>query len=170
MGDYDSAKYWAKQGVRRGLQKTRYYCQICQRQCKDANGFQSHNKSPSHLRKISQVTAEDAKRYNDQFEKGFLQLLMQRHCLLYTSLSIHSHSVLVCFDTMPLILYCLRHTQTTPRSLENTIIAVPWVSISANAFFSFFPFNASPYMKSKRKGQKSKHLFQSVQCGPTLCT
>ena len=79
MGDYDSAKYWAKQGVRRGLQKTRYYCQICQRQCKDANGFQSHNKSPSHLRKISQVTAEDAKRYNDQFEKGFLQLLMQRH-------------------------------------------------------------------------------------------
>ncbi|AJU02291.1 BCN_G0049590.mRNA.1.CDS.1 [Saccharomyces cerevisiae] len=79
MGDYDSAKYWSKQGARRGLQKTRYYCQICQRQCKDANGFQSHNKSPSHLRKISQVTAEDARRYNIQFEKGFLQLLKQRH-------------------------------------------------------------------------------------------
>ncbi|QID85446.1 zinc finger protein rts2 [Saccharomyces pastorianus] len=79
MAEHDSAKYWAKQGVRRGLQKTRYYCQICQRQCKDANGFQSHNKSPSHLRKVGQVTAEDAKRYNDQFEKGFLQLLKQRH-------------------------------------------------------------------------------------------
>ncbi|CAI4036385.1 hypothetical protein SMKI_15G2280 [Saccharomyces mikatae IFO 1815] len=79
MGNYDSAKYWAKQGNRRGLQKTRYYCQICQRQCKDANGFQSHNKSPSHLRKINQVTVEDAKRYNEQFEKDFLQLLQQRH-------------------------------------------------------------------------------------------
>ncbi|EJS41692.1 rts2p [Saccharomyces arboricola H-6] len=79
MADYDGSKYWAKQGVRRGLQKTRYYCQICERQCKDANGFQSHNKSPSHLRRVSQVTAEDAKRYNDQFEKGFLQLLKQRH-------------------------------------------------------------------------------------------
>ncbi|EHN00236.1 Rts2p, partial [Saccharomyces cerevisiae x Saccharomyces kudriavzevii VIN7] len=72
-------KYWAKQGIRRGLQKTRYYCQLCQRQCKDANGFQSHNKSPSHLRKVGQVTAEDAQRYNHQFEKGFLQLLKQRH-------------------------------------------------------------------------------------------
>ena len=33
-----------------GLQKLRWYCQVCQKQCRDDNGFKCHTMSESHQR------------------------------------------------------------------------------------------------------------------------
>lgn len=79
MSDYNTAKYLSKQMKARGLQKLKYYCQICEKQCRDANGFQSHIRSPSHLRRISKVTDQDVENYSMEFERDFLLLLKLSH-------------------------------------------------------------------------------------------
>lgn len=65
-----------------GLQKLKWYCQLCQKQCRDDNGFKCHQMSESHLR-LMKVFAENPNRFLDdysiQFEKSFLQVLSHRH-------------------------------------------------------------------------------------------
>ena len=36
----------------KGLQKLRWYCQMCQKQCRDENGFKCHQNSESHKRQM----------------------------------------------------------------------------------------------------------------------
>ena len=36
----------------KGLQKLRWYCQMCQKQCRDENGFKCHLNSDSHQRQM----------------------------------------------------------------------------------------------------------------------
>lgn len=79
MSDYSSAKFLSKQMKARGLQKLKLYCQVCQKQCRDDNGFRSHIKSPSHLRKIAEVTTDDIDKYSAQFESDFLTHLRVNH-------------------------------------------------------------------------------------------
>ncbi|SCW02203.1 LAFE_0F01244g1_1 [Lachancea fermentati] len=77
--EYGTAKYLSKQLKAKGLQKLRFYCQVCQKQCRDENGFKSHSRSPSHMRKISQLTPQDVDKYTQEFEKDFLRLLRLSH-------------------------------------------------------------------------------------------
>ena len=46
----------------KGLQKLRWYCQMCQKQCRDENGFKCHLTSESHQRQM-QVFGENPERY-----------------------------------------------------------------------------------------------------------
>ncbi|CCD25362.1 Rts2p NDAI_0F00430 [Naumovozyma dairenensis CBS 421] len=79
QAEFGTAKYLSKQMKAKGLQKLKFYCQICSKQCRDENGFKSHIKSPSHLLKIANVTNEDIENYSVQFEKDFLKLLKLNH-------------------------------------------------------------------------------------------
>jgi len=36
----------------KGLQKLRWYCQMCGKQCRDENGFKCHLESDSHKRQM----------------------------------------------------------------------------------------------------------------------
>lgn len=62
----------------KGLQKLRWYCQMCQKQCRDQNGFKCHLMSESHQRQIL-LFAENSGKYMNEFsrdfEKGFLDIL-----------------------------------------------------------------------------------------------
>eukprot|EP01130_Rhizamoeba_saxonica_P005017 TRINITY_DN2020_c0_g1_i4.p1 TRINITY_DN2020_c0_g1~~TRINITY_DN2020_c0_g1_i4.p1 ORF type:complete len:529 (-),score=130.35 TRINITY_DN2020_c0_g1_i4:88-1674(-) len=61
-----------------GLQKTRWYCQVCQKQCRDAHGFKSHTKSDGHLRMMKIVAQNKGKyisQFSKQFEKAFTDIL-----------------------------------------------------------------------------------------------
>ena len=51
----------------KGLQKLRWYCQMCQKQCRDENGFKCHLTSESHKRQMM-VLGEDP-------ERGILPLI-----------------------------------------------------------------------------------------------
>lgn len=77
--EYGTAKYASKQMKARGLQKLKFYCQVCQKQCRDDNGFKLHIKSPSHLRKISHISQADIDEYTEQFENDFLRLMRLTH-------------------------------------------------------------------------------------------
>ena len=83
--EFTTAKYISKRMKARGLQKLRFYCQVCHKQCRDANGFNSHTKSSSHLHKILQVTEADIEKYTLQFQHDFLQSLKLNHGERYIS-------------------------------------------------------------------------------------
>lgn len=82
--EFGTAKYQAKQLKASGLQKLKYYCQLCQKQCRDANGFKNHLQSPSHLGRISSIKDEGkgssvVEDFSSRFEKEFLRLLRINH-------------------------------------------------------------------------------------------
>jgi DNA/RNA-binding protein KIN17 len=66
----------------KGLQKLKFYCQMCQKQCRDANGFKCHLTSDSHLQQMK-IFSSHAKSFMDQyskdFEKMFIDTLRMRH-------------------------------------------------------------------------------------------
>jgi len=77
-----SAKDTANKAKAKGLQKLQYYCQLCEKQCRDANGFKCHQTAASHLR-MMQILREDPtsiiKNYSDEFEKTFIENMKRRH-------------------------------------------------------------------------------------------
>ncbi|KAK3048852.1 hypothetical protein LTR09_009747 [Extremus antarcticus] len=77
-----STKHIANKMKSKGLQRLRWYCQICEKQCRDENGFKQHTMSEGHVRSMLQV-GEDPKKfiedYSRQFIRDFLQLLRTSH-------------------------------------------------------------------------------------------
>ncbi|NXQ19537.1 KIN17 protein, partial [Peucedramus taeniatus] len=65
----------------KGLQKLRWYCQMCQKQCRDENGFKCHCTSESHQRQLL-LASENPQQFMDyfseEFRKDFLELLRRR--------------------------------------------------------------------------------------------
>ncbi|KZT65850.1 hypothetical protein DAEQUDRAFT_768561 [Daedalea quercina L-15889] len=74
-------KYLANKMKAKGLQRLRWYCQVCEKQCRDENGFKCHAQSESHLRQML-VVGENAGRhiadFSSQFQHDFVQLLSRR--------------------------------------------------------------------------------------------
>ncbi|KAF9881324.1 hypothetical protein CkaCkLH20_01474 [Colletotrichum karsti] len=77
-----STKYLNNKLKSKGLQRLRWYCQVCEKQCRDENGFKMHTQSESHVRQML-VVGEDPKKflheYSNQFLRDFLQLLRTGH-------------------------------------------------------------------------------------------
>jgi DNA/RNA-binding protein KIN17 len=77
-----STKYLNNKLKSKGLQRLRWYCQVCERQMRDENGFKMHTQSESHVRQMLLV-GEDPKKYindySNQFQRDFLQLLRTSH-------------------------------------------------------------------------------------------
>ena len=66
----------------KGLQKLKFYCQICEKQCRDANGFKCHLTSENHLQQMKVFSTQATKmmdQYSKTFEKNFLATLRMRH-------------------------------------------------------------------------------------------
>jgi len=65
----------------KGLQRLRWYCQVCEKQCRDENGFKCHAASEAHLRQML-VVGENAGRhisdFSSQFQGEFVALLSRR--------------------------------------------------------------------------------------------
>ena len=69
----------------KGLQRLRWYCQVCEKQCRDENGFKMHVSSEAHLRQMI-VVGENAGRhiadFSSQFQSEFVTLLSRRYASL----------------------------------------------------------------------------------------
>src|SRR5579859_7524475 len=72
----------ANQQKSKGLQRLRWYCQVCEKQCRDENGFKCHVQSEAHVRQML-IVGENPARYvanfSRQFMGDFLQLLRTTH-------------------------------------------------------------------------------------------
>ena len=54
----------------KGLQKLKWFCQMCNKQCRDQNGFKCHLTSESHQRQLL-LFAENSNSYLRQFSREF---------------------------------------------------------------------------------------------------
>jgi len=73
---------WVSNNMRsKGLQKLRWYCQMCAKQCRDANGFKCHTMSESHQRQLL-LFGDNPGRflhgYSKDFEKAFNDILRRQ--------------------------------------------------------------------------------------------
>ncbi|EHA8587265.1 putative KIN17-like protein [Cocos nucifera] len=82
--DFLTPKAIANRIKAKGLHKLRWYCQspMCQKQCRDENGFKFHCMSESHERQM-QVFGQNPTRlidgYSEEFENAFLDLMRRSH-------------------------------------------------------------------------------------------
>lgn len=72
---------WISNNIKsKGLQKLRWFCQMCDKQCRDANGFKCHVSSESHQRQLL-LFGDNPGRYlagySQDFEKAF-NLILRR--------------------------------------------------------------------------------------------
>ncbi|KAL2939204.1 KIN17-like protein [Bienertia sinuspersici] len=58
----------------KGLEKLRWYCEMCQKQCEDEDGFKCHCMSESHQRQML-VFAENSDPIVDGFPEEYQMLL-----------------------------------------------------------------------------------------------
>ncbi|KAF8395108.1 hypothetical protein HHK36_019049 [Tetracentron sinense] len=80
--DFLTPKAIANRIKAKGLQKLRWYCQMCQKQCRDENGFKCHCMSESHQRQM-EVFGQNPNRivdgYTEEFEESFLEHIKRSH-------------------------------------------------------------------------------------------
>merc|ERR1719253_797299 len=67
----------------KGLQKLRWFCQMCQKQCRDENGFKCHRMSDGHQRQM-ELFGQNPHQFMDDFSKefdeGFMKLMSTQYC------------------------------------------------------------------------------------------
>lgn len=84
MGKHEpmTAKAIANRIKAKGLQKIKYYCEMCKKQCRDDNGFKCHIASEAHQRQAL-IVSEDPEKFVNEFSKefmaGFMYLLKTRY-------------------------------------------------------------------------------------------
>jgi len=65
----------------KGLQKLRWYCQMCNKQCRDENGFKCHTMSESHLRQMDMFSENSGKfmdEFSREFEEGMMEIIRRK--------------------------------------------------------------------------------------------
>lgn len=75
-------KYLANKMKSKGLQKLRWYCQMCQKQCRDDNGFKCHIQSEAHQRQLLLFADSPGKflhNFSKEFTDGFMDIVRRRH-------------------------------------------------------------------------------------------
>ena len=79
-------KYVANKMKSKGLQRLRWYCQVCEKQCRDENGFKCHAASESHLRQmlvVGEHAGSHIAGFSNQFQSEFVSLLSRRQVYIY---------------------------------------------------------------------------------------
>uniref|UniRef100_A0AAQ6AG91 DNA/RNA-binding protein KIN17 n=1 Tax=Amphiprion ocellaris TaxID=80972 RepID=A0AAQ6AG91_AMPOC len=77
--DFLSPKAISNRIKSKGLQKLRWYCQMCQKQCRDENGFKCHCMSESHQRQLL-LASENPTKFMDYFSEEHFQHLFSTKC------------------------------------------------------------------------------------------
>lgn len=76
----------------KGLQKLKWYCQMCQKQCRDENGFKCHTTSESHQRQLL-LFADNPHKYMDEFSSEFLKDFMNLLKRRFGTKRVHANQV-----------------------------------------------------------------------------
>lgn len=87
-GGFLTAKAISKRIKAKGLGRLRWYCQMCEKQCRDENGFKCHTQSAAHQRQLavfSESPREFINQFSTTFRKEFLLVLRQRYGTSFVS-------------------------------------------------------------------------------------
>ncbi|KAI9103278.1 domain of Kin17 curved DNA-binding protein-domain-containing protein, partial [Phlyctochytrium arcticum] len=91
-GGFLTPKAIANRIKAKGLQKLRWYCQMCEKQYRDENGFKQHCTSESHLRQM-QLFADSPDKILGSYSKEFLQEFMKLLSKRYGTRRVHANLV-----------------------------------------------------------------------------
>ena len=72
----------ANRQKQKGLQRLRWYCQMCSKQCRDENGFKCHLSSESHARQMAlfgDAPARVVDEFSRRFEEAWLEHMRRAH-------------------------------------------------------------------------------------------
>lgn len=97
----------------KGLQRLRWFCQVCEKQCRDENGFKCHAASEAHLRQmlvVGEHAGKHIQNFSSQFQSEFVALLSRRYV----------HPMLPCRPSLTLLWY-LRIRFGTQRVFANRV-------------------------------------------------
>jgi len=133
-------KYVANKMKSKGLQRLRWFCQVCEKQCRDENGFKCHAQSESHLRQMLVVGENAGKHiadFSSRFQHEFVTLLSRRSVFCLPSWEgfidrrvdiIQSESWPIGFtkNTLETRIICtwMPHVGLPWRSLSNTLVVL----------------------------------------------
>lgn len=79
--EFGTPKWISNNMKSKGLQKLRWYCQMCAKQCRDENGFKCHTMSEAHQRQLllfGENTGKYLHSYSKDFEKAFNDILRRQ--------------------------------------------------------------------------------------------
>ncbi len=71
-----------------GLSKQKYFCQMCNRQCNDRDGFNCHLKSNTHrinMEIVAENPDEFINKYSYEFQRGFLDIAKRSYTNIFVS-------------------------------------------------------------------------------------
>jgi len=85
-------KWLANKMKAKGLQKLRWYCQMCEKQCRDENGFKCHRMSEMHQRQM-QLFAQRPEKFMDEFSREFEREFMRLVSTRYARTRVLANSV-----------------------------------------------------------------------------
>ncbi|KAK3940824.1 KIN17-like protein [Diplogelasinospora grovesii] len=83
-----STKYLSNKMKSRGLNRLRWYCQLCEKSCRDENGYKMHCQSESHMRKALEA-GQNFKGVQEDFSKQFLSEFVSQLKASHGEKSIH---------------------------------------------------------------------------------
>lgn len=81
-GGFMTAKAISKRIKARGLGRLRWYCQMCEKQCRDEIGFKCHTQSAGHQRQLAifgENPTQFISKFSISFRIEFLSVLRQRY-------------------------------------------------------------------------------------------
>lgn len=85
-----STKYLSNKMKQKGLTRLRWYCQLCEKPCRDANAFKMHCESESHMRKALEA-GQNFKGVQEEFSKQFLHDFISLLKTAHGEKSIHAN-------------------------------------------------------------------------------
>ncbi|KAK4241106.1 KIN17-like protein [Achaetomium macrosporum] len=85
-----STKYLSNKMKQKGLTRLRWYCQICEKACRDENAFKMHCQSESHMRRALEA-GQNFKSVQDEYSKQFLHEFISLLKTAHGEKSIHAN-------------------------------------------------------------------------------
>jgi DNA/RNA-binding protein KIN17 len=85
-----STKYLSNKMKQKGLTRLRWYCQICEKACRDENAFKMHCQSESHMRRALEA-GQNFKSVQDDYSKQFLNEFISLLKTAHGEKSIHAN-------------------------------------------------------------------------------
>ena len=143
----------------KGLQKLRWYCQMCQKQCRDENGFKCHTTSESHQRQLL-LFAENPNKYLDSFSEeffeGYISLLKRR----FGTKRVHANNVYQEY------IHDRDHVHMNATEWETLTDFVKWLGRQGHCivdetekgwFVAYIDRDPETLLREKQKAKREKH-------------
>lgn len=160
----------------KGLHKLKYFCQICNKQLKDRDGYKCHLNSAFHKQNIELVSQNPdyyINNYSQEFESGFLEILKRSYpnSLVsankvyqeYIADKYSTHLNATKWTNLSSFIQHLKNSGKCIVEYDETESKVRYVDNSPEALREKLKFEKKQKVTEKEEKQKRKHLEKVME-------